>query len=237
MQKTLSRHPTYAKKLIVLAFLLSATASADPGEKGPPSHQSEKGRERSAEPPGDKSTKPPKEKRTAHGPSGENRKAHARREREADSLRKMLKHPETKKELRKAEKELKKAERHFRKDQSLEGRTHRVQLDEKDLKKLKRRLKKLEQGRRKTLNRRKEKHRRELRAKLKDRPLAPPLRKELRRHAWRVARIQRLIELAEAREKPELKARAEKLLKRELEKHGKRVSEHLQSPSNKKKVK
>jgi|GEM_PF-6903235 len=58
----------------------------------------------------------------------------------------------------------------------------------------------------------------------------PGVRNELRRHTWRVARLTRLIDIAEAARRADARKRAERLLLRENERHQKRLNELLQAP-------
>jgi len=53
---------------------------------------------------------------------------------------------------------------------------------------------------------------------------SPPLLNELRRHAWRVARLQRLVEIGEAMKQDHVVDKAQRLLEMENEKHAKRMT-------------
>jgi hypothetical protein len=64
----------------------------------------------------------------------------------------------------------------------------------------------------------------ELEKKHGDRLTSPPVRNELLRHAWRVARLERLAQIAEAEGREEQLARAKELLEKEREKHAERLA-------------
>ena len=61
-------------------------------------------------------------------------------------------------------------------------------------------------------------------------PLHPSVREELRNHAWRIARLNQLIYLAELDKKPELKERAQKLVEKENASHQERLKSLLSKP-------
>ena len=88
----------------------------------------------------------------------------------------------------------------------------------------KEKLKTLHEERKASREERGKKRRAELKAELGAKALGAPIREELKHHAWRVARLRRLIELAEASDRPELKERAEKLLVQEDERHTARLA-------------
>lgn len=67
-----------------------------------------------------------------------------------------------------------------------------------------------------------------LKGRLGSKAKLPRVRNELRRHTWRVARLTRLIDIAEAALRADAKKRATDLLAKEHERHQRRLSELLQ---------
>ena len=68
-------------------------------------------------------------------------------------------------------------------------------------------------------------HKEELKKELGDQVAHPEVREELATHAWRVARLERVIELATTAGNDDAKARGEELMKQEEERHAKRMKE------------
>lgn len=79
--------------------------------------------------------------------------------------------------------------------------------------------------RKKTIAERAKGEREEIRKKWHDALDRPPVQEELRRHAMTVARLERIKEIAEASEKPELGSRAQAALEKENARHDKRMAE------------
>ena len=68
-------------------------------------------------------------------------------------------------------------------------------------------------------------HKKELKKELGDQVAHPEVREELATHAWRVARLERVIELATTAGNDDAKARGEQLMKQEKERHAIRMKE------------
>lgn len=86
------------------------------------------------------------------------------------------------------------------------------------------RLKELNRERRNSRNERSEKDREKLKLALGAAEPSPAIQAELRSHAWRVARLSRLLEMAQARELEEPIARIQELQKKEDERHVKHLA-------------
>lgn len=98
-------------------------------------------------------------------------------------------------------------------------------LDPAKKKEIEERLAAIDAEREKTREERAKKRRAELEKEYGKKLDDVTLRAELSRHAWRVARIEQLIEMAEAAGKTELAERARALLSRESEKHQRRIAD------------
>ena len=72
--------------------------------------------------------------------------------------------------------------------------------------------------------------RKALQATLKDKPMSAAYKQELKRHARRLARLERILELAAEAEDDETLERVEKLLARENARHGKWMRKHAANP-------
>ncbi len=99
------------------------------------------------------------------------------------------------------------------------------ELDPAKKKEIEERLAAIDAEREKTREERAKKRRAELEKEYGKKLDDATLRAELSRHAWRVARIEQLIEMAEAAGKTELAERARGLLSRESEKHQRRSAD------------
>jgi hypothetical protein len=75
-----------------------------------------------------------------------------------------------------------------------------------------------------------DKMRKALKATLKGKPMSAAFKQELKRHARRLARLERILELAAEAEDDESLERAEKLLAKENARHGKWMQKHAANP-------
>ncbi len=78
---------------------------------------------------------------------------------------------------------------------------------------------------RETRKARRDAHRKELKAKWGPLAERAPMLAELKRHAWRMARLKRMQGLAEELDKPELLARVNKLIEQEQARHAERMEQ------------
>ncbi|MCH2109733.1 MAG: hypothetical protein MK135_10410, partial [Polyangiaceae bacterium] len=134
---------------------------------------------------------------------------------------------EQKEARRAARTELKAAEKELRIAQRATIQARSKLLTPEQRKEYRERLKALDEARGATRKERAKEHRQALKEEIGTKKLTVQLRHEMRRHAWRVARLERISELAEAGEKPKLKERAEKLLEKESTLHKKRMTRYL----------
>lgn len=128
-------------------------------------------------------------------------------------------------ETAKAKKELKAAQRAVRRAENSIRSAHRkdamkiLNMNPEERKKLDLKLqvraKKLAADRKERAQKRQDELKKELGAKV----TLPPVRAELERHAWRVARLERLAAIAEAAGRPEAATRAKELLEKEMAAH------------------
>ncbi len=86
-------------------------------------------------------------------------------------------------------------------------------------------LEELRKKREESRGSRAEAHKKKLKKELGDEAAQPEVREELATHAWRVARLERVIELAATAGNDDAKARGEMLMKQEKERHAKRMKE------------
>jgi hypothetical protein len=108
-----------------------------------------------------------------------------------------------------------------------EARESRRELRKDQLEKLGLRLKELEKNRKE----RRDKYRDAIEKRWGALVSVAPVRAELVRHAWRMARLNRMHDLAEALEDKPLLARIDALLKRENERHERRMTALKENPN------
>jgi hypothetical protein len=132
---------------------------------------------------------------------------------EADKAKKQLQAAQ--RAVRRAEKSLRAARRMDAMKMKNMNPEQKKKLDEK----LQMRAKKLAEDRQARSKKRQDEVQKELGDKVK----LAPVRAELERHAWRVARLERLIAIAEAAGRPEVATRAKALLDKEIAEHPARL--------------
>ena len=140
--------------------------------------------------------------------------------------------PEQKEERKKAQKLLLEARKDLRAVQRTINKKRRKQLTPEQRAEFESRLKKVQDDRKATRQERGKKTRAALKTQLGTTKLTPSLREELKRHAWRMARLDRLNQLAEASENKRLGDRIENLQKKEFARHQKHV-DLLKKPQSK----
>lgn len=122
---------------------------------------------------------------------------------------------EARKALKNARKELKELRR--------SGAVRFAQLSDEDRKKFRKALQERDAERSTTRKERAEAHRKRLKEELGKDASQETIQDELRIHAWRVARLMRLIELAKLSKQPEAEQRAQQLHDKELKRHQARL--------------